>query len=110
MDIELFSYSLMTALLGIIIVFASLLLLSFLMIIIKKLFSKKETESTPVKFINKNLPADQSEWIIGAVAAYLTIEEEDLIPPSVNTWLPDNSEKYDPWMSEIQLNKKHSGA
>lgn len=107
MDIEAYSYTVMSSIAGMIIVFAFLGLLCVMMVVIKKIFDKpaKEVEkvqvtpvATPATVVSAS--ADNDSWVIAAVAAFL--EQED-IPVSAMAWLPPSGEKQDPWVSVPRL-------
>lgn len=101
MEVELFSYSGMTALLGITIVFLSLVGLCLLMVILKVIVKEREEGDTlKIPIGPEVLPKkteEESAWVIGAVAAFL-MDEEDF-SPSAAGWAPDPSEASDPWLN-----------
>ena len=89
MNIEAYSYTVLSAILGISIVFAFLGFLSVFMVLIKRLFDDKPVKTdisiAPVSSGKAESPAsDDTDWITAAVAAYL--EEED----SQDQLLPGN--------------------
>jgi len=113
MNHELFSFSLMASILGIAIVFISLLGLSLLMVLLKVLFQDKEpkTASAAVQSGKPSTvpaaPAEESQegndWIMAAVAAYLI--QEDLPAPSAASWVSRSSEVMDPWMNRAAFDR-----
>ncbi len=111
MNIEAYSYTVLSSILGIAIVFAFLGFLCLLMVVIKQVFDKKPEVSQIV--IEKESPGgvktaetDESDWITAAVAAYL--DEEDS-PRSAMSWQPAENEKSDPWVSTPRVQKIFSG-
>ena len=108
MNIEAYSYTVLSAILGILIVFGFLTFLSLFMVLIKKIFDDKPAAmpaKPEVSDAGKTV-SDESEWITAAVAAYL--EEEDS-PRSAMSWLPGENEKLDPWVSTPRVLKLFSG-
>ncbi|MBI9106938.1 MAG: OadG family protein [Spirochaetales bacterium] len=115
---EHFSYSLMASGLGILIVFLILVLLSVLMIVIRKFSDdngskNKQPASAPAPAPLQAAPVTvakaDNEWIIAAVAAFIAVEDEDLVVPQASSWSPSVSEKYDPWVNTNKLSKTVSG-
>lgn len=109
MNVEAYSYTVMSAIVGMAIVFSFLGLLCVMMVAIKKIFDKsangtEKVQATPVAAPSVVAPASASEdndsWVIAAVAAFL--EQED-IPVSAMAWLPPSGEKQDPWVSMPKL-------
>ncbi|MDC7227059.1 MAG: OadG family protein [Spirochaetales bacterium] len=126
---EQFSYSLMASGLGILIVFTILVLLSVLMIIIRRLSDEKtekpvtSTQPTAVQTApQSSLPlpvmvaaategmtmGGNADWLIAAVAAYFAIEENDAAGPSAAAWA-STYVKYDPWVANNKLSKTVPG-
>jgi hypothetical protein len=113
MNIELYSYSVMASILGIVIVFVSLLGLSLLMVLLKVLFQDREKPSAPAKVSSKpdaapaagagSRPEEGQEWIMAAVVAFLM--EEDTPPPSAAAWGRRSTEVLDPWMNRAAFDK-----
>jgi sodium pump decarboxylase gamma subunit len=112
MNIEAFSYTVLSAILGILIVFAFLGFLCLFMIVLKRVVDgnpvKIKTAVTSAAAASGTAvsAADESDWITAAVAAYL--EEEDS-PRSAMSWLPAENEKLDPWVSTPRVQKTFSG-
>lgn len=107
MDIEAYSYTVMSAIAGMIIVFSFLGFLCVMMVVIKKIFDKpakdaEKVQATPVATPSAVAPAsaDNDSWVVAAVVAFL--EQED-IPVSAMSWLPPAGEKQDPWVSIPKL-------
>ena len=110
MNIEAYSYTVLSAILGIIIVFAFLGFLCVFMWIIKKLFDGKvvstdKDSSLSIK-VSESEAADDIDWISAAIAVYL--EKEDF-PRSAIPWQPREDEKSDPWVSVPRVQKILSG-
>ena len=116
MNIEAYSYTVLSSFLGITIVFVFLAFLSVFMVLIKKLFDDKSTETEIAvaaaaavssgkgsEVLNE---ADETGWITAAVAVYL--EEEDS-PRSALSWVPGEKEKSDPWVVTPRVRKTFSG-
>ena len=113
MNIEAYSYTVLSAILGILIVFGFLGFLCLFMVLIKRVFdgnpAKSEIAVTAVagaSTASASEAADDTDWITAAVAAYL--EEEDS-PRSAMSWLPAENEKSDPWVSTPRVQKTFSG-
>jgi Na+-transporting methylmalonyl-CoA/oxaloacetate decarboxylase gamma subunit len=109
MNIEAYSYTVLSAILGILIVFGFLGFLCLFMILLKKVVDGKpvkiEAAVKPAASVNTSA-ADETDWITAAVAVYL--EEEDS-PRSALSWLPAGNEKLDPWVSTPRVQKTFSG-
>ncbi len=112
---EKYVYSVFTTFLGMSVVFLFLGFLSGLMVFLKRFFnsevnvssdevSQKEAEPTETVKEEKKL-----DWVIAAVAAYLSAEEEELFPHSAKGWQPVANEKYDPWVIGGKLLQRWSG-
>ncbi len=110
MNIEAYSYTVLSAILGITIVFCFLGFLCLFMVLIKRLFDDKPAQpaTTVVESSsdNKSEKADDTDWITAAVAAYL--EEEDS-PRSALAWQYSANEKSDPWVVTPRVQKTFSG-
>ena len=112
MNIEAYSYTVLSAILGILIVFAFLGFLCVFMVLIKRLFddkpAKTEISVAPAASgkAEKSSAAADVDWITAAVAAYL--EEEDS-PRSALAWQYAVNEKSDPWVATPRVQKTFSG-
>lgn len=125
MNVEIFSYSVLASILGILIVFLSLCALSLLMVLLKVVFREREEKkpapaphegpivsAVPAGPIVSAVPKGpmvsavkrQDNWIIAAVAAFLAIEDEN--NPSTAAWTPGSHEKSDLWMNRAAFDKK----
>lgn len=107
MDIEVYSHTVRSAILGMIIVFSFLGFLCVMMVVIKKIFDKpakgaEKIQATPVvaPAVAADTSADNDSWVVATVVAFL--EQED-IPVSAMSWLPPSGEKQDPWVSIPKL-------
>ena len=103
MNIELYSYSVMASILGIVIVFLSLVGLCLLMVLLKKVFAEREkpSDSAAAAPSAKAAPAasaEAPEWIMAAVAAYML--EADIPVPSAAAWNPGIGDIPSLWMSQ----------
>ena len=116
MNIEAYSYTVLSAFLGITIVFAFLGFLSIFMVLIKRVFDEKRADTEiavaagAVAAVSSGKEggalSDDEEWITAAVAAYL--EEEDS-PRTALSWQPAEKEKTDPWVITPRVQKTFSG-
>lgn len=109
MNIEAFGYSVMASVLGISIVFLSLVGLSLLMVLLKVLFGDKENKpgtvaAVPAEAGVSAVARENNDWIMAAVAAYMM--EEDGVAPSALSWGPKADEPADPWMNNAAFDTK----
>lgn len=95
MNIEIYSYSVLASILGILIVFLSLCALSLLMVGLKVVFRDRPKVKSDLKTPENK----EHEWIMAAVAVFLSEEEAEMKNPSAEAWTPRRSEQSDPWMS-----------
>jgi sodium pump decarboxylase gamma subunit len=115
MNVELYSYSLLTTVLGMLVVFLSLSALCVMMVVLKRFFSgegKKGRRSE--KADNRKAKAEKVEqpeapqgipvWVHAAVAAYLS-EEQEPGRPSADPWEAVVNQ-YDPWFSAGRFSKR----
>jgi Na+-transporting methylmalonyl-CoA/oxaloacetate decarboxylase gamma subunit len=112
MNVELYSYSLFTTVLGMLVVFLSLSALSVMMVVLKRVFSgegKAGSRRGPVKTKTQKAKAGTGEqpeiaqqapeWLSVAIAAYLAEESETKSErPSADPWNAVVNH-YDPWVS-----------
>ena len=116
MDIQAYSYTVLSSIIGMGIVFTFLGFLSVLMVVIKKLFDNpqkavitqdpgKKSGAGETKSASAESSAEDSSWIIAAVAAFL--EDEDQ-PRSALSWLPQSGEKQDQWVSSPRIHKQQA--
>ncbi len=110
MNIEAYSYTVLSAILGMLIVFGFLGFLSVFMVLIKRVFDDKPAQPATTVVASSSDKgrdtADEAGWITAAVAAYL--EEEDS-PRSALAWQPTVNEKSDPWVITPRVQKTFSG-
>jgi sodium pump decarboxylase gamma subunit len=108
---DAFIYSVMTAVMGILIVFVFLALLSFLMFAIKEIFGEqpvRETSKAEAQTVNPETAAVQerrvrskggtADWITAAATVFL-MEEALEARRSAASWKPSAEEKHDPWVT-----------
>lgn len=109
---ETYLYSLLSSGLGILIVFAALIILSALMVVLKRIFDRQK-EETSVEPARKPYEGERTvqtqdedlDWLTAAVAAYMVMETEALNAPRAEQWLPRQDERTDPWVSVPGLRK-----
>lgn len=117
MNVEVYSYSLITTVLGMLVVFLSLSALSVMMVVLKRIFSGDEkkgggrrTEKTearkakPGKVEQTGSGQQLPVWVRAAVAAYLSAEQEP-DRPSADPWNAVVNQ-YDPWISASRISKR----
>jgi sodium pump decarboxylase gamma subunit len=109
---DAYIYSVMTAVMGMLIVFAFLALLSFLMFAIKEIFGEQpihepgraaaaqkvdaQTAAAEERIARKKSGAP--EWVTAATTVFL-MEEALEARRSAEAWRPSREEKYDPWVT-----------
>ena len=109
-NIQAYSYTVLSSIIGMAIVFAFLGFLSVMMVVIKRIFDRQPSAVKTVNVQEKSASApaavDQGSsddaWVMAAVAAYL--EEEDQTKSALS-WLPSESEKHDPWVNTPRIHK-----
>lgn len=109
MNVELFSYSIMASILGIVIVFLSLVGLCLLMVLLKVIFQDREKPAeaatvAPTAPAVSAVPQENTDWVMAAVVAFLM--EEDGPAPSTAGWTPRATEVSDPWMNRAAFGNK----
>ncbi|MCD6122301.1 MAG: OadG family protein [Spirochaetales bacterium] len=113
MNVEIYSYSVFTTVIGMAVVFLFLWFLSLLMSFLKILFKEKKKGMEQEAVLEDERVIVESEkrvdWIVAAVSAYLTAEEEELYPHSAKSWKPVSNERFDPWLIGGKLLKRWSG-
>jgi len=105
-DIEVFSYTIQTSILGMLIVFGFLWFLSLLMGLLVKIFEDKKVLSEVSDEIES--PAEMENWLFAAAAAFLSEEELECSVSAVS-WRPAIDEKNNPWLQSPKLPGKWSG-
>jgi len=113
MDVEIYSYTVFTTLIGMTVVFLFLWFLSLLMSSLKVIFKEKKAYAEEEVILEDEKVAVASEkradWIVAAVSAYLTAEEKELYPHSAESWQPVSNERFDPWVIGGKLLQRWSG-
>jgi hypothetical protein len=119
MNVELYSYSLFTTILGMMVVFLSLSALSVMMVVLKRVFSgegekdrflgSKQARTRRAKIGASEQPGPAQVvpgWVPIAVAVYLAEESEPRPErPSADPWNAVVNH-YDPWISASRINKR----
>ena len=119
MNVEVYSYSLFTTVLGMLVVFLSLSALSVMMVVLKRVFSaegksvdggrskKADTRKAKAGTSEQPEPANHVPgWVPIAVAAYLAEESEPKPErPSADPWNAVVNH-YDPWISASTIIKR----
>ena len=104
MNVNIFSYSVLASILGILIVFISLCGLSLLMVALKTIFRERQKKLPATKMDSASSEKEIPDWIMAAVSVFLT--EEDSDAPSAIAWCPQISEKNDYWINRTSFNKR----
>ena len=117
MNVEVYSYSLFTTVLGMLVVFLSLSALSVMMVVLKRIFSgegKKVSRSRTERAETRKAKAGAGEqpetaeqmpgWMPVAIAAYLA-EEQEPDRPSADPWNAVVNQ-YDPWITASRISKR----
>ena len=102
MNPEMYIYTLVVALIGMLTVFIGLTLLSIMMVLLRRLFGNAPTHApapTPLKAVRRQRP-ESKRWVLAAVAAYLAVEEREH-DRSAASWVPDTST--DQWTVQPKL-------
>ena len=113
MNIETFDYSVMSAVLGMAVVFGFLSFLSILMFLLTTFFSgKKKEESNPLimRGAKESRSSKYSEagWVIAAATAYLFLEEQKH-QVSAASWEPNPRDQQDPWVVTPRIQASATG-
>jgi len=103
MNPEMYVYTIVVALIGMVTVFSSLTLLSLMMMGLRRIFpSTSVTDSfepqPPVTATYEPTDIDRRLVVAGA-AAYLALEEEES-RRSAESWKPASGDRLDPWMNQ----------
>lgn len=111
MNIDTMSYVLISTLIGVPLVFFFLAFLAVVMVILGKIDNAKKAPApapaaAPAAAAPAEKAAENNDWIIAAVAAYI---EEDEEPVSALAWTPSENLKYDSWASAPRVTKRFSG-
>lgn len=111
MDIEVFSYTLVSTVVGLFVVFSFLAILAIVMVILGKwdiAKSKKEApKAAAAPAAQAEAPkAESMDWLIAAVAAFVAQDEE---PVSAEAWTPSDILRESPWAKAPRVSKRLSG-
>ena len=113
MDIEVFSYTLVSTVVGLFVVFSFLAILAIVMVILGKWDMAKAAKKAAPKVaaataaVAAEAPkAESMDWLIAAVAAFVAQDEE---PVSAEAWTPSDILKESPWAKAPRVSKRLSG-
>ena len=109
MDIEVFSYTLVSTVVGLFVVFAFLAILAIVMVILGKWDMAKTAKKDAPKAAAAAAEAPKAEsmdWLIAAVAAFVAQDEE---PVSAEAWTPSDILRESPWAKAPRVSKRLSG-
>ena len=114
MDIEVFSYTLVSTVVGLFVVFSFLAILAIVMVILGKWDMAKAAKkdapkaaAAPAAAAAAAAPkAESMDWLIAAVAAFVAQDEE---PVSAEAWTPSDILKESPWAKAPRVSKRLSG-
>jgi hypothetical protein len=116
MNVEIYSYSLIATLLGMLVVFLSLGVLSVMMVVLKGIFSFARRPAGGTRREGRRQPEEESagqvqgagelpRWAMAAVAVYLAGEESESGRPSAEPWNAEVNH-YDPWIAGGKFSKR----
>ena len=108
MDIEVFSYTLVSTVVGLFVVFSFLAILAIVMVILGKWdMAKAAKKEAPKAAAAAEAPkAESMDWLIAAVAAFVAQDEE---PVSAEAWTPSDILRESPWAKAPRVSKRLSG-
>ncbi|MBO7048210.1 MAG: OadG family protein [Spirochaetia bacterium] len=114
MDIEVFSYTLVSTVVGLFVVFSFLAILAIVMVILGKWDMAKAAKkdapkaaAAPAAAAAAEAPkAESMDWLIAAVAAFVAQDEE---PVSAEAWTPSDILRESPWAKAPRVSKRLSG-
>lgn len=114
MDIEVFSYTLVSTVVGLFVVFSFLAILAIVMVFLGKWDMAKAAKkdapkaaAAPAAAAAAEAPkAESMDWLIAAVAAFVAQDEE---PVSAEAWTPSDILKESPWAKAPRVSKRLSG-
>ena len=113
MDIEVFSYTLVSTVVGLFVVFSFLAILAIVMVFLGKWdmakAAKKEAPkaaAAPAAAAAEAPKAESMDWLIAAVAAFVAQDEE---PVSAEAWTPSDILRESPWAKAPSVSKRLSG-
>lgn len=110
MNVEVFSFSLVTTILGMLVVFLSLTALSAMMVVLKGVFTEggetgKRTKTKKTQLRRETGSSEEPPvWVPAAVAAYLA-EEQEPDRPTADPWNAVTNQ-YDPWIAGGRVSKR----
>ena len=114
MDIEVFSYTLVSTVVGLFVGFSFLAILAIVMVILGKWDMAKAAKkdapkaaAAPAAAAAAEAPkAESMDWLIAAVAAFVAQDEE---PVSAEAWTPSDILRESPWAKAPRVSKRLSG-
>ena len=115
MDIEVFSYTLVSTVVGLFVVFSFLAILAIVMVILgkwdiaksSKAAKKDAPKAAAAPAAAADAPkAENMDWLIAAVAAFVAQDEE---PVSAEAWTPSEILSESPWAKAPRVSKRLSG-
>ena len=111
MDIEVFSYTLVSTVFGLFVVFSFLAILAIVMVILGKWDVAKVKKAAPkaaapAAAAAEAPKAESMDWLIAAVAAFVAQDEE---PVSAEAWTPSDILRESPWAKAPRVSKRLSG-
>ena len=113
MDIEVFSYTLVSTVVGLFVVFSFLAILAIVMVILGKWDMAKAAKkdapkaaAAPAASAAEAPKAESMDWLIAAVAAFVAQDEE---PVSAEAWTPSDILRESPWAKAPRVSKRLSG-
>ena len=114
MDIEVFSYTLVSTVVGLFVVFSFLAILAIVMVFLGKWDMAKAAKkdapkaaAAPAAAAAAEAPkAESMDWLIAAVAAFVAQDEE---PVSAEAWTPSDILRESPWAKAPRVSKRLSG-
>ena len=114
MDKELFSYTLVSTVIGLLVVFSFLAILAIVMVVLGKWDMAKAAKKAAPKVaaataaVAAEAPkaAESMDWLIAAVAAFVAQDEE---PVSAEAWTPSEILRESPWAKAPRVSKRLSG-
>ncbi len=123
MNTETIGYSILAAILGIVIVLLALFVFDLVMVALTKIFAEKKSgkeiagarKNGQASAASETTPANAAPgkedlgWLFAAVAAYLADSEEETAPLSVLSWQPNPAETCNPWILAPHVNHTWTG-
>ena len=106
MDIEVFSYTLVSTVVGLFVVFSFLAILAIVMVVLGKWDIAKSNKAATPAAAAEAPKAESMDWLIAAVAAFVAQDEE---PVSAEAWTPSDILRESPWAKAPRVSKRLSG-